>query len=232
VRAVLGCREKRREVRRGPVKPEVGALPFIGAGEGHAGARKGETIGSNGLNAIEGRRLNEGLRGGESRRGVKTLLGISMLEAERRRVAGGDEEKRQQVGQHGEGDEADRRAPHGSDVGEKRHLCRNAQSQRKYAFRQMRQSCLGRMGLAGIRRPVGQSRPARAGLGRMGRNLRKIPFRIKIGFLNIPRLWKFAQGDLGGILTCGFFLKSSRLSKYFRKMKYAMPWYATIGKIN
>jgi hypothetical protein len=42
---------------------------------------------------------------------------------------------------------------------------------------------------------------AQAGLGRMGRNLKKIPFRIKIKFLNIPRLWKFAQGDLGGILT-------------------------------
>jgi hypothetical protein len=26
-------------------------------------------------------------------------------------------------------------------------------------------------------------------------------FRIKFGFLNIQRLWKFAQGDLGGILT-------------------------------
>jgi hypothetical protein len=24
---------------------------------------------------------------------------------------------------------------------------------------------------------------------------------LKIGFLNIPRLWKFTQGDLGGILT-------------------------------
>jgi hypothetical protein len=83
--------------------------------------------------------------------------------------------------------------------------------------------------LAGIRQPVGQRGLARAGLGR---NLRKIPFRIKIGFLNIPRLWKFAQGDLGGILTWGFSLKSSRLSKYFRKMKYAMPWYATLGKIN
>jgi hypothetical protein len=29
-------------------------------------------------------------------------------------------------------------------------------------------------------------------------------FRIKIGFLNLPRLWKFVQGDLGGILTQGF----------------------------
>jgi hypothetical protein len=63
VRAVLGREEKRREVGRGPMKPEVGALPFIGAGEGHAGARKGETTGGNGLNAIEGGRLNEGLRG-------------------------------------------------------------------------------------------------------------------------------------------------------------------------
>jgi hypothetical protein len=63
VRAVLGLREERREVGRGPVKPEVGALPFIGAGERHAGASRGETAGGNGLNAIDGRRLNEGLRG-------------------------------------------------------------------------------------------------------------------------------------------------------------------------
>jgi hypothetical protein len=35
----------------------------------------------------------------------------------------------------------------------------------------------------------------------MGQNPKKIPFRIKIKILNIPRLWKFAQRDLGGILT-------------------------------
>jgi hypothetical protein len=29
----------------------------------------------------------------------------------------------------------------------------------------------------------------------------KILFRIKIGFLNLLRLWKFVEGDLGGILT-------------------------------
>jgi hypothetical protein len=63
--AVLGCREKRREVGRGPVKPEVGAHSFIGAGEGLAGARRGETASCNCLNAIEGGRLNEGLRGGD-----------------------------------------------------------------------------------------------------------------------------------------------------------------------
>jgi hypothetical protein len=65
--AVLGHGEKRREVGRGPVMPEVGALPFIGAGEGHAGVRKGETAGGNGLNAIDGGLLNEGLRGGIKR---------------------------------------------------------------------------------------------------------------------------------------------------------------------
>jgi hypothetical protein len=79
---------------------------------------------------------------------------------------------------------------------------------------------------------AGRSRPVRAGLGRMGQNPKKIPFRIKIKFLNIARLWKFAQGDLVGILTSGFFLNSSRLLKYFRKMKYAMPCYATLGKID
>jgi hypothetical protein len=47
---------------------------------------------------------------------VKTSLGILRLEARRRRVAGGDEKKRQRVGQRVEGDEADRWAPHGSDV--------------------------------------------------------------------------------------------------------------------
>jgi hypothetical protein len=71
-----------------------------------------------------------------------------------------------------------------------------------------------------------------AGLDRMGRNPKKIPFWIKIKFLNIARLWKFAQEDLVGILTWGFFLNSSILVKDFRKMKYAMPCYATLGKIN
>jgi hypothetical protein len=106
VRAVLRCGEKRREVGRGPVKPEVGALPFIGAWEGHAGARRGETASGNGLNAIDGGRLNEGLRGGLKggiKAGVKTSLGISRLEAGWRRVAGGDAEKRQRVGRRGEG---------------------------------------------------------------------------------------------------------------------------------
>jgi hypothetical protein len=38
---------------------------------------------------------------------------------------------------------------------------------------------------------------------------------IKIGLLNLPRLWKFVQGDLGGILMWGFFLNSSRILTNF-----------------
>jgi hypothetical protein len=44
-------------------------------------------------------------------------------------------------------------------------------------------------------------RPGCSGLDRMGQNQRRNDFRIKFEFLNIKRLWKFAQGDLGGILT-------------------------------
>jgi hypothetical protein len=46
----------------------------------------------------------------------------------------------------------------------------------------------------------------------------KILFGIKIGFLNLSRLWKFVEVDLGGILIWGFFLNSSRLLNYFRKI--------------
>jgi hypothetical protein len=41
---------------------------------------------------------------------------------------------------------------------------------------------------------------------------------LKIGFLNLSGLWKFVEGDLGGILTWGFFLNSSRLLMDFRKI--------------
>jgi hypothetical protein len=40
-------------------------------------------------------------------------------------------------------------------------------------------------------------------------------FRILFGMWIFGKLWKFAQGDSEGILTWGFFLKSSRLLKDF-----------------
>jgi hypothetical protein len=65
-----------------------------------------------------------------------------------------------------------------------------------------------------------------------GQSSKRNSFRISIDFRNLAKVWKIAQGDLGRNLTWGFFLSSSRLSKYFRKMKYAMPCYATLDKIN
>jgi hypothetical protein len=60
---------------------------------------------------------------------------------------------------------------------------------------------------------------AKRATGSAGLKIRKKRnFRIKIGFLNLPRLWKFVEGGLGGILTWGFFLCSSRLLKDFRKI--------------
>jgi hypothetical protein len=58
----------------------------------------------------------------------------------------------------------------------------------------------------------------------IGLEVEKNLFGIKIGFLNLPRLWKFAHGDLGWILAQGYFLNSSRILKDLRKIQYAMPW--------
>jgi hypothetical protein len=57
--------------------------------------------------------------------------------------------------------------------------------------------------------------------------LKEKSFQNKNWILNILGLWKFIQGDLGGILIWGFFLNSCRLLKDFRKILYAMPCNAT-----
>jgi hypothetical protein len=105
------------------------------------------------------------------------------------------------VGRRGGDDEADRRVPRGGDRGRRRRR-RAAQSRRRGGFWQIRQGRVGQDGpRARARRPTVRSGPARARLGWVGRILRKNSFRIKIGFLNLPGLWKFIEGDLGGILT-------------------------------
>jgi hypothetical protein len=60
----------------------------------------------------------------------------------------------------------------------------------------------GNFGLLGWRgRWAGWARcQAGHGVGR-AKNQEKRNFQIKIGFLNLSRLWKFVEGDLGGILT-------------------------------
>jgi hypothetical protein len=76
----------------------------------------------------------------------------------------------------------------------------------------------GRHGEGGSGRPVGLGGPkGRMGQladGPVGPEVEKI-LRIKIGFLNLSRLLKYTQGDLGGILTQGFFPNSSKLLKDF-----------------
>jgi hypothetical protein len=57
----------------------------------------------------------------------------------------------------------------------------------------------------------------------MGQSSKRNSFRISFDFRNLVEVWKIAQGDLGRNLIWGFFLTSFGLSKYFRKMKYAMP---------
>jgi hypothetical protein len=83
------------------------------------------------------------------------------------------------------------------------------------------------VGKGGRGRPTGPDGPkglvGRLAAGPIRPEAEKNPFRIKIGFLNVLRLWKFAQGHLGGILTQGFFINSSRILKDFRKIQYAMP---------
>jgi hypothetical protein len=69
------------------------------------------------------------------------------------------------VGRREEGDGADRRAPHGGDVRERRRLYRSAQGRREYAFQKIRQRGLGRVGQAGCRWPAGRSGPAWGGAG-------------------------------------------------------------------
>jgi hypothetical protein len=60
----------------------------------------------------------------------------------------------------------------------------------------------------GVGRPAGPS----------GLNSEEEFFLNKNWILNLPRLGKFVEGDLGGILRWGFFLNFSRLLKDFRKI--------------
>jgi hypothetical protein len=77
----------------------------------------------------------------------------------------------------------------------------------------------------GESRPVGkEGRWPRLGrkpeLGQSSRNKIILNFFWNLDFCKV---WKFLQGDLDGILTWGFFLKSHRFSRNLRKMPNDMP---------
>jgi hypothetical protein len=80
-----------------------------------------------------GARLRGGLRGGNDGGATNSSGGIrgwSWAARGGRRQRG----EAATVSERGGGDGADRQAPHGSDVRERRRLCQSAQSQREYAF--------------------------------------------------------------------------------------------------
>jgi hypothetical protein len=71
-----------------------------------------------------------------------------------------------------EGDGANRRAPHGSDVRERRCLCQSVQSPREYTFWQIRQCGLGQVGRARARWHVGEAAESDKFSGRIGQVFR------------------------------------------------------------
>jgi hypothetical protein len=68
---------------------------------------------------------------------------------------------------------------------------------------------------------VARERVGRRGWSKLARPRSKESFKTYLIYLNfngfhiLSRLWKFEQGDFGGILMWGFFLNSSRLLKDF-----------------
>jgi hypothetical protein len=68
--------------------------------------------------------------------------------------------------------------------------------------------------------------------GRMGRKRRKNSFSNKNLIFEYTKALKICTRRFRRNFDMRIFLNSSRLLKYFRKMKYAMPCYATLGKIN
>jgi hypothetical protein len=107
-------------------------------------------------------------------------------------AARGGRKKVTGVGWHGGEDTSDKRGPVVRETRERRPA----------------QEGVNKMGWLGQFRPAGTARPLgwlgqrpNGQRGWPGRKQGKMISELKIGFLNLPRLWKFVEGDLGGILT-------------------------------
>jgi hypothetical protein len=118
------------------------------------------------------------------------------------------QEKAAGVGRCGGEDTADKQGPLDRETREKRPSWEGANQKGKRISREgatdTRAGWAGRDGFDWRGR---RDRWASWARGRAGRKVgraeskAKKNFRIKIGFLNLARLWKFVEGDLGGILT-------------------------------
>jgi hypothetical protein len=105
------------------------------------------------------------------------------------------------------GDEADSQGPVDRETWERRSA-RKARTKRKDVFPAKTRPTRGLDGPAGTVSACGGG--AASGLAgpeaewaarSAGPKSRKRISELKIGFLNLPRLWKFVEGDLGVILT-------------------------------
>jgi hypothetical protein len=141
---------------------------YSGRGWARWGRGRGKRPTVMALTPLMAGRLDEGL-GGKLRGGIKAWRKDLACHPEvGGQAARGGRRRREEVAtvsRRGGGDEADRRAPHGGDVRERRRICRSAQCRREYAFQKIRQRGLGRVGRAGRRWPAGWSGPARGAAG-------------------------------------------------------------------
>jgi hypothetical protein len=112
------------------------------------------------------------------------------------------------VGRRGEGGDSDRWGPVDREMRERRPAQEGVIRKGKHISREdatdARARWAGRdcFALRETARSVGWlgQRP-NGPRGPPGQKQRKKVFELKIGFLNLSRLWKFVEGDLGGILT-------------------------------
>jgi hypothetical protein len=152
-------------------------------------------------------RLRSAIKEGNQGVGVNTSPGISRSEVGRRGVAGGDERKRSgSVGAVGKaqltsGACLTERRGRGGRLGRARTKKENVFPAKMRVTRGL--DCpAGTVSACGDGAADGLARPeAERASWLAGPKARKKNFGIKIGFLNLPRLWKFVEGDLGGILT-------------------------------
>jgi hypothetical protein len=133
-----------------------------------------------------------------------------------------------EISQRGEGDEADRWGPHGSDVREKASLSECVKSKEIHLSANTPR-LLGPNGLSGDSAACGAKR---ASVGRDGPKSEEDSFSNKNWIFEYTKALEICTRRFRRNFDMRVFIKSSRLSKYFGKMKYAMPWYATLGKIN
>jgi hypothetical protein len=146
------------------------------------------------------------------KRGIKArgncLVGHHEVEGRAARGGWRRRKKAVGVGQRGGEDTSDRWGPIDRETRERRLAREGVNQKGKHISREDATDAWagwagrGDFSLRGMARPVGWPGQRPNGpQGWPGRKEGKLISELKIGFSNLPRLWKFVEGDLGGILT-------------------------------